>query len=108
VGSAGPNNDIKYEAIDISSTSIVVGGYCKDTTVCGTGTNPLIELFDLTSHMQTWSKYVPQTTTLNPDKFGAVRFSPDATKIMAGTQIKEDAGLSFIQFDASNGAILST
>jgi hypothetical protein len=57
--------------------------------------------------MQTWSKYVPQTTTLNPEKFGAVRFSPDATKIMAGTQIG-DAGLSFIQFDASNGAILST
>ena len=86
VGTAGPNNDIEYNAMDVSSTSIVVGGYCKDTTLCGpSGTNPIIELFNSTSHQQTWSKYIKATATLVPNNIAALRFSPDASKIMAGT-----------------------
>ena len=86
VGTAGPNNDIEYKAMDVSSTSIVVGGYCKDTTLCGpSGTNPIIELFNSASHQKTWSKYVKATATLDPNNIAALRFSPDASKIMAGT-----------------------
>ena len=46
LGTAGVDDHIEYNALDISSNGlIVVGGYCKDKGLCGnTAPNPIIEL----------------------------------------------------------------
>ncbi len=60
----GSNGNIGYYALDYHATAgIVLGGYCNDTSICGSNNpNPIIELFNPTTLDYIWSIYLTSAT----------------------------------------------
>jgi hypothetical protein len=56
---SGTVGDIRFDAIDISSTKkIGMGGRCQDATLCTALESPIIQLIDYATRTVLWQKYL--------------------------------------------------
>ncbi len=103
-------DDMKYDAMDISSTGLVLGGQCKDA-LCGTADlpDPIIEFYSFSSQTFIWSKSMPTVTvssfTYKYKTVQALSFNTAETKVAAViTEGNANGPLAFVLMDAATGA----
>jgi hypothetical protein len=95
--------------VDSVSGKMVVAGRCFDVAMCGANVpNPLIELIHETSLEHLWSVYIPNSSSINLERFYQVRFRPDGLQIAAMLEMKSDSNqdLMLMLFDTITGSLL--